>query len=144
MGGPGHNSREGSRLRLVDAQTVTGWVFDSFATRAADSIAPRPISVLGGAENAVCLIPAFNRPLTVPAVLADSTPKENAAAVEAVMMLPSYLSAPVARGDAAGKIVYALDGIVLQEIPLVADRTVEQGFVVKRALDALAPYIIPK
>jgi len=142
MGGPGINSREGSNFRLMDAETITRWVFDSFSTRAPDSIPLVALSVLGGKQNAVQLMPAYNNPLTVPAILEGRTAHEAAEEVTVTLEVPRYLISPVTRGDIAGKIVYRLNGITLQEIPLIADRTVNQGTIVKRSLDTLAKNIL--
>jgi hypothetical protein len=53
------------------------------------------------------------------------------------LVLPHYAQAPVRPGDELGKIVHSLNGVVLEEIPLVADRNADAGNFFVRALDAL-------
>jgi D-alanyl-D-alanine carboxypeptidase (penicillin-binding protein 5/6) len=138
MGGPGENTREGNRYRLNDAQTVTRWAFETFAAK--KPVLPKAIalSVAGGTENALYLIPAHSRQLTVPAILPGMTAQEAAQSVITEIITAPYTQAPITRGAQAGKIIHSLDGVVLEEIPLVADRTVEKGNAVFYAIDMLA------
>jgi D-alanyl-D-alanine carboxypeptidase (penicillin-binding protein 5/6) len=143
MAGPGVNSREGSRYRLNDAAAITSWAFDSFATRGPDSLLPIPLPLLGGKENALALVPAYERALTVPAIARWTTPQEAAENVKTELVLPYYANAPVARGAELGKIVHSLNGVILEEIPLVADRSVERGSFIAGAADSLAKAFFP-
>ena len=144
MGGPGENTREGNRYRLHDAETVTRWAFDTFASR--KTIAPKALAlaVAGGTENALYLVPAHSRPLTVPAILPDKTAQEAAQSVTTEIITAPYTQAPITRGTQAGKIIHSLGGVVLEEIPLVADRTVEKGNAVLYAVDMLAKKLSSK
>ena len=47
----------------------------------------------------------------------------NADAVRAVVSVPAYILNETAAGDSYGQIQYMLDGVVLETVPLVADRT---------------------
>jgi D-alanyl-D-alanine carboxypeptidase (penicillin-binding protein 5/6) len=53
------------------------------------------------------------------------------------------LEAPISRGEKIGTIVYSLGGVTLEEIPLVADRTVQKGMFVIRAADRLIKKLLP-
>jgi D-alanyl-D-alanine carboxypeptidase (penicillin-binding protein 5/6) len=138
MGGPGRGTAEGNRYRMGDANKITAWAFDSFSTRPSDFTSPAAIPLLGGKEDALGLVPAYTRALTVPAIVGGISPRENAEGVETELILPRYAQAPVRCGEELGKIVHSLDGVVLEEIPLVADRDAERGIFFVRALDALA------
>jgi D-alanyl-D-alanine carboxypeptidase (penicillin-binding protein 5/6) len=141
LGGPGRNTREGNANRIQDARIATDWAFASFYTRpfggfqTEDSVAYAAI-VLGGKENSVRLVPANTDALTVPAIIAGESAKQTAERVIVTAEYPKALKAPFAAGAQAGKLVYQVDGIVLQEVPLVTDRTVVAGNVFKRLLDA--------
>ncbi|MDR1784853.1 MAG: D-alanyl-D-alanine carboxypeptidase [Spirochaetaceae bacterium] len=137
LGGPGATRDEGNRLRLADAGEITRWVFGAFASRPPEPPVSFPVAVLGGGVNALNLVSACERYLTVPA-LADLPPEDLAGAVEVRYEVPRYLKAPLAAGTPCGRAVFSLRGVTLQEIPLVTDREAAAGNPAKRALDALA------
>ncbi len=138
MQGEGQGSAEGNKYRILNSQTLTDWGYSTFATRPADTIEPIAVPVFGGSEQSLFLIPAYNQSLTVPALLSGKSPQDAAAQVTVETRIRDSLNAPVAAGSVCGTRVYSLNGIVLQEIPLVADRTVEQGSLFKRLLDTAA------
>jgi D-alanyl-D-alanine carboxypeptidase (penicillin-binding protein 5/6) len=146
LGGPGRTTSEGNARRIQDAQIATDWAFASFFTRqfggfpTEDSVFGQDVtlatSVLGGKTDSVRLVPVNAEALTVPAIIAGETAKQTAERVTATVEYPKALKAPVAAGTQVGALVYRVDDIVLQEVPLIADRTVTQGNMLKRLLDS--------
>ena len=49
-----------------------------------------------------------------------------------------YIQAPLQAGDVVGKITYSLGDIVLEEVPLLAVTSIDEGNVFKQLLDKLA------
>ncbi len=137
MQGEGTGSAEGNYYRVLNSQTLTDWGYATFATRAADDIAPHAVPVFGGTEQALCLVPAYNRALTVPALIPDKTPEQAAQSVQVETRIDAPVTAPVAAGTAYGARVYSLNGVTLEEIPLVADRSVAAGSFAKRLIDTV-------
>lgn len=89
-----------------------------------------------GFENykAVTLNPAQNDSLNVVGGVQDTVPLyadktavvvKSSDNIEEKICLPSFLYAPVEKGESVGKIIYTLDGEVIAEIPLKAAETVD-------------------
>lgn len=139
MGGPGVGTAEGNRYRIADGRKLMNWAFASFETAPAQEKIVVPVRVWQGTENAVNLLEAKNHALTVPSI------SENAASkVVRTSQICDSIVAPVQAGDQLGKVQYSVDGIVLEEIPLIADRTILEGGTVKRAADKIAQNLIEK
>jgi D-alanyl-D-alanine carboxypeptidase (penicillin-binding protein 5/6) len=147
--GPGRGAVAGSAYRLQDARAITDWFFLSFYTRPAggfpenpDPAGPYPVAVLKGRKNSLCALPAWAEALTVPVVIPGQTARQTAERLSVAPEIPSVLQAPVNAGDQIGTLVYQADGIVLAEVPLIADRSVPLGNPFKRLLDAVAGKLI--
>ena len=84
--------------------------------------------VSGGVENSVALIADIPDTLTVPHI------QENLD-LTVTIQKPEILRAPVKEGVEYGKVIYSLGDTILQEIPLVASKTVTYANIWKRALD---------
>lgn len=138
MMGPGTGSVEGNRYRVADGTTLMEWAFSCFATHFKAEIKPLAIPVLGGSKSSVTVAPLHTNPLTVPALLKDESPTTAAHSITAQINIPSYIQAPLQAGDVVGKITYSLGDIVLEEVPLLAVTSIDEGNVFKQLLDKLA------
>lgn len=138
MMGPGTGSVEGNRYRVADGTALMEWAFSCFATHFKAEIKPLAIPVLGGSKNSVTIAPLHTKPLTVPALLKDESPATAANSITAQINIPSYIQAPLRAGDVVGKITYSLGNIVLEEVPLLAVTSIEQGNIFKQLVDKLA------
>lgn len=138
MMGPGTGSVEGNRYRVADGTALMEWAFSCFATHYKSEIKPLAIPVLGGSKNSVTVAPLHTKPLTVPALLKDESPAAAANSITAQINIPSYIQAPLRAGDVVGKITYSLGDIVLEEVPLLAVTSIEQGNIFKQLVDKLA------
>ena len=76
--------------------------------------------------------------MTVPALLKDESPTTAAHSITAQINIPAYIQAPLQAGDVVGKITYSLGDIVLEEVPLLAVTSIDEGNVFKQLLDKLA------
>ena len=138
MMGPGTGSVEGNRYRVADGTTLMEWAFSCFATHFKAEIKPLAIPVLGGNKSSVTVAPLHTNPLTVPALLKDESPTTAAHSITAQINIPSYIQAPLQAGDVVGKITYSLGDIVLEEVPLLAVTSIDEGNIFKQLLDKLA------
>ena len=139
MGGPGIGTIEGNRYRIADGQKLMKWAFASFETYPAGTRAVVPVRVWQGEENAINVIEAQNHPLSVPNITENAASK-----VIQTKVIYGNIVAPVQVGDVLGKTQYSVDGVLLEEIPLVADRTVLEGSALKKYADKLAQKILNK
>lgn len=135
MQGPGKGSREGNFYRAQDGTTMMEWAFSSFADYfPKENIAQSyPVACLGSKEKFINLVPAWSNSLTVPHIRAQ-TAIEDAKSVVAEVQIPKYIYAKAQVGEVFGQISYKLGDTVLETVPLVADRTVNQGNILKRLL----------
>ncbi len=138
MKGPGTGSIEGNRYRVADGTTLMEWAFSCFATHFKEEIRPVSVPVLGGEKNSVAVAPLHTKPLTVPALLKGQSPSMAANAISTQINLPAYLQAPLKVGDVVGKVTYSLGDIVLEEVPLLAVTSIDEGNSFKQLVDKLA------
>lgn len=139
MGGPGIGTIEGNRYRIADGHKLMDWAFASFETKPAMERAVIPVRVWQGEENAINVIEAKNHSLSVPNITANAASK-----VVRKTVIYGNVIAPVQTGDVLGKAQYSVDGVLLEEIPLIADRTVMDGSSLKKLADQLAQKILNK
>ncbi|MCR5725806.1 MAG: D-alanyl-D-alanine carboxypeptidase [Treponema sp.] len=127
MRGPGA-STAGKNFREVDGTTIMEWAFARFADyNPAKHIASSyQVPVVGAKGHFVRLIPAWQNVLTVPHLIGE-TPSIDAEAVTATVSIPRFLTDSTKAGNAYGKIIYKLGDTVLETVPLVADRSLEQA-----------------
>lgn len=128
MKGPGVGSTQGNMYRMEDASTILEWAFASFSSVKLSPVESQSVVVSGGVENAISLIADIPSTLTVPHI------QENLD-LSVTIEKPEVLRAPVKEGVEYGKIIYSLGDKILQEIPLVASKTVTYAPAWKRALD---------
>lgn len=139
MGGPGNNSRQGNQFRTEDALQLSDWAFAAFTTKPADKPVYKVIPVLYSNSSFITLTDAYSHTLTTPNL---SDAEGNALPVIRSIIIPDVITELVSAGQPLGKIVYTQGDFVLEEVPLVADRTLVKANPVKRAIDALASLFI--
>ncbi|MBR7064471.1 MAG: D-alanyl-D-alanine carboxypeptidase [Treponema sp.] len=143
MGGPGANLVEGNRYRAQDGTNLIEWAFASFAScTRTEAVHKYFIPVTGAKKQWIYLTPAFDfESLTVP-FLQGSSPEDAALQVKVGVNLPKYIEGEIQKGCEYGTITYSLGEIVLQEIPLVADRTLQKANFFVSASDFIARLIL--
>ena len=124
MGGPGNNAREGQAGRVHDGTELMEWAFAHFADSSLElKVHPYLVRSFNASQKMLSLVPAFtSRTITVPYVT-GATMAENLDALHVEVQLPDYCWGSVDQGQPYGKITISIDDYLLQEIPLVADRT---------------------
>ncbi|MCR5289476.1 MAG: D-alanyl-D-alanine carboxypeptidase [Treponema sp.] len=138
MKGPGVGSAQGNQWRIHDGTTMMEWAFSSFCDYTNTAPDTFTIAVPGAKEKYIALVPAFPiSNITVPFISGNNA-QEAANAVKVTIELPPYLTAPIQQGAVYGTIVYTLDTHVLQKVPLVADRSIEQPALPMRVIGKLA------
>lgn len=123
MGGPGNSVPEGQAGRVHDGTEIMEWGFKTFKDYENPLLMRSySIPVVFGKVQRMNLVPAWQpKALTIPAVIAEN-PEKALEEVKINIELPEVIKGKIAAGDVYGKIQYTLNGHLLQEIPLVADR----------------------
>ena len=124
MGGPGSNAKEGQAGRVHDGTELMEWAFKNFADTSLElKVHPYLVRSFNASEKMLRLVPAFTeRTFTVPYVTGASM-AENLDSVRIEVQLPAYTWGQVEQGSQYGSIMISIDNYILQEIPLVADRS---------------------
>ncbi len=132
LGGFGSNTVEGNRYRLADSQQLMNWAFSEFETYKSIGNNCFPVSVFGGEMNALNLIPAkVSKDFSIPVPISEKK-------VEISIEVPKFLKAPIQVGDVLGNLVYYQGELILERVPLIADRTIEDCGSIKKMFDNLA------
>ena len=128
MRGPGNNMNEGQAGRVHDGTNIMEWAFRNFANYQVGSyMKPYFVKSYNGSEKGLNLIPAFTEEcITVPYVT-GVTMEENLENVKVTIDIPEYTWGTVEAGETLGSIKITLGSYVLDEIPLVADRNIEES-----------------
>lgn len=137
MEGPGNSSIEGQKGRVHDGTELMEWAFSSFADFSLEMYNhPYFARVFGAKEKGINIIPAYtDKTLTVPYVYGNDM-EENLQNVKVYLNIENLFGS-VNAGDICGNIKFYLDDYLLQEIPLVADRTVSKSNFVIRLADRI-------
>ena len=128
MGGPGNSVSEGQAGRVHDGTELMEWAFNNFADYPLElKVHPYLVRSFNASQKMIRLIPAFTEhTFTVPYV-SGNTMAENLDSVRVEVQLPDYCWGAVEQGSVQGKITISAGGYILQEIPLVADRSLTSG-----------------
>ncbi len=102
---------ESRDIRNEEAKKLLDYGFANFGLYKKEAQELSPICVEGGRERA---LPLFAEGI------AFVLPKEKLAAVKAEYVLPASIKAPVAKGEAVGKITYSVDGEIVAESKILA------------------------
>ncbi|MBB5226512.1 D-alanyl-D-alanine carboxypeptidase [Treponema ruminis] len=144
MMGTGVGSKQGNAGRVHDGTEMMEWAFQNFADFNPAQKLPEFYAVPAiGSKNTngkfVRLVPAWNKALTVPHVR-GKTALEDAACIEAREDIPRFIYGGVEQGKVYGQIQYRLGDLVLETVPLVADRTYERASLPGRIIGALVSW----
>ena len=104
MGAETRDERNAQAKKLLDYGFAAYGVFRDEDRQIAD------LPLRGGTKDTVCLTAT---PFSV------TLPKEQVGRVTATVELPSYLTAPAEKGTAVGRVIYALDGSIVGEAPII-------------------------
>ena len=132
LGGVGANTIEGNYYRLADSELLMNWAFSSFVTYQSVKNDKFPISVFGGDVNVLNLVPA-----RISSFFSIPVPKSGEEVCVKVEV-PSFLQAPIQVGDVFGTLVYSQGDLVLERVPLIADRTIDSCGSIKKFFDNYA------
>lgn len=126
MGGPGNNSIEGNKYRTEDSLSIMNWGFALFRSEKVLDCYKINAKSPGGKEKSFVLTEVIldNHFITVPN-LKDENGKF--LSLTRNVILDEKIEAPITLGTQYGKTEYYLGNYLLQTVPLVADRTIEQG-----------------
>jgi D-alanyl-D-alanine carboxypeptidase (penicillin-binding protein 5/6) len=115
-----------SAERAQESQAIVNWAFRQFAMRplATEGQLFAQASVWMGSEPTVGLVSAEDVSVLMPSLAPTSFDGE--------VVYTGPLSAPIAKGDALGELVFTLEGLPETRIPLVADRDIGPGGFVSR------------
>mgnify|MGYP003289178865 CR=1 FL=1 len=131
MGGPGSNFIEGDSLRQKDGETLQEYAFSHF--REIRSITEDELSVvvplLGAKNGSVKLTVPYDVRTCVPVkIFADEDINLN-------FMIPPALFGKIQAGKEYGKLRISINGMIIEEVPLVADRDIENAFFLQQFID---------
>ena len=138
MGGPGNSTKEGQAGRVHDGTELMEWAFRNFADYSLElKVHSYLIRSFNSSEKMLRLQPAWpENTFTVPYVTGSSM-SENLEAVRVEVKLPDYCWGSVEQGAQYGSIVISIGDYVLEEIPLVADRSLKKGNIFVSAADSI-------
>lgn len=136
MGGPGNNAREGQAGRVHDGTELMEWAFANFSDSSLElKVHPYLVRSFNASQKMLRLVPAFTaRTITVPYVTGSSM-AENLDALRVEVHLPDFCWGQVEQGQPYGKITIHINDYLLQEIPLVADRSLKKARILSTASD---------
>ncbi len=144
MMGTGVGSKQGNAGRVHDGREMMEWAFSSFADFNPQEKLPEFYAVpsLGTKQtngSFIKLFPAWNNSLTVPH-LNGQTALEDAENIQTIVSIPKYIFGEVKQGESYGQIQYKLGELVLETVPLVADRSYEKANIFGQMLGALVSW----
>lgn len=134
MGGPGESAYEGQKGRIHDGTELMEWAFSSFGNFSTENyIRSYFTKIFGAKQKGINLIPVSNdKYLTVPYVYGNSI-EENNENIR-ISVTAKDLFGDVECGEVCGNLKFYLGDYLLQEIPLISDRTVKKSnFIVSLA-----------
>lgn len=141
LGGPGNSTQEGNEGRVKDNTRLLEFAFNNFADYKANH--HYQVKVLGAKEDSFFAIPATSESLTVPFIKGNSV-ADSVKEVRAIARLPNRMKGSVQVGEKIGTISYILGDITLNEIPLVADRNIEEGNFLQRTWGSIQSILLPQ
>ena len=144
MKGTGIGSKQGNAGRVHDGTEMMEWAFSSFADFNPSGSLPEFYAIPAiGSKNTngkfVKLIPAWTDTITVPHISGESA-LADAQSVQTTVNIPRFIYGGVEAGKQYGQIQYKLGDVVLETVPLVADRTCEKSGIFGQVLGALVSW----
>lgn len=133
LGGPESGAYGGGAARRSrDGSGLLDWCFANFETLSPDLGSVGPVKVWYGKAKAI--------PLTASAALAVTLPHSAAGRLEARVVLPKSLDAPVSAGQRVGEVVYSVGDAVVKRVDLLANQDIAKGNVFIVIRDAFAKF----
>lgn len=123
----------GAARRGKDGSALLDWCFGNFVTMAPELPGIKPIRAWYGASKELAVAPGDNLAVTLPLGLKDG--------LEARVVLPESMDAPVAAGVRVGEVVYSSGGQVLRRVDLLAAADIPRGNIFIIIRDALGKLI---
>ena len=133
MGGQGKNTKEGQAGRVADGTAIMETAFSIFRDYDLSNLQKSYfIKAYSAKEKGLNLIAAFEVPtICVPFVSGNSI-AENLQNVKVNVVMPDFLQGQIIAGSEYGKIEITIGNYLLETIPLVADRSIEEaGWIVR-------------
>ncbi len=142
MKGKGSTTSEGQQGRVHDGTEIMEWAFRTFREYKNPLVLRSySIPVLNAEYSRINLVPAYvPECILVPSSLAEN-PGRAEEEVSVDVEFPDFIKGNVARGEVYGKIRYSIGGILLEEVPLVAERDLEKSCWLFSAADFAAEII---
>lgn len=139
--GPGKNLIEGQEGRKADGKEIMEWAFKTFVEYKNPYILrDYSIPLVKAKQTRSILTPAYKpKALLVPFYMIKESP-DPLSEIKTDVEFPKYISGKVEAGTEFGKIIYSVNGIILEEIPLIADRTIEKSNFFISIADSLAQF----
>lgn len=133
MGGPGENIVEGDKYRQLDGMTLQEYAFNTFReTRAlSESEMSVTLPLLGAKSGAVKLIV----PYEVRTCVQKKYFGEDDIALNYI--IPKALFGKIEAGKEYGKLRVCINGVIIEEVPLIADRDEENAFFLQQFIDRI-------
>lgn len=122
----------GASQRNHDGSALLDWCFANFVTMRPRLPPIGPLRAWYGASKELKLQPALALAVTLPKGLAPS--------IEARLVLPASIDAPVGAGQRVGEVVYSAKGEVLRRVDLLAAADVPKGNILILIRDAFAKF----
>ncbi|MBR5646819.1 MAG: D-alanyl-D-alanine carboxypeptidase [Treponema sp.] len=138
MKGPGNNTQQGQEGRIHDGKELMNFAFGSFADyNDTQAIKDYKIYVPGSKEISINLTPAYKETAVCVPYLTGNSMAENLSNVRITVELPSKLKGKINTGTQYGVITVSLEDYILEQIPLVADRTVKSRNFIFSFIDSI-------
>lgn len=120
----------GAARRSKDGSGLLTWCFDNFLTLDPDMGALGPIKTWYGKSRTVALRPA--------SALAVTVPKGQASKLQARLVLPASLDAPLPAGSRVGEVIYTVGDKVLRRVDLLTATDAPRGNIFILIRDGIA------
>ena len=132
---------EGQEGRKADGKEIMEWAFKTFVEYKNPYILrDYSIPLVKAKRTRSILTPAYKpKALLVPFYMIKESP-DPLSEIKTDVEFPKYISGKVEAGTEFGKIIYSVNGIILEEIPLIADRTIEKSNFFISIADSLAQF----
>ncbi|MBL8967971.1 MAG: D-alanyl-D-alanine carboxypeptidase, partial [Spirochaetaceae bacterium] len=133
LGGTGEGApRGGAAQRSVDGASLLDWAFKGFVTMEPPVALPADLKSYYGSRKRLALAPATPLAATLPRPLAPG--------LEARLVLPAFVDAPIVKGARIGEVIYSSGERVVRRVDIVAAEDLPKGNVFKVVGDAVAKF----
>ncbi|MGN0729257.1 D-alanyl-D-alanine carboxypeptidase family protein [Treponema sp.] len=138
MRGPGNGTAQGNFYRVKDGTCLMEFAFSKFSPYIAEQEHSFCVGTSGSSVKSIRLVPAASENFSVP-FIAGNSPQEAAAQVQVeARMMPRAIFGEIDAGTQFGVLTYSVNGVVLNSVPLVADRNSGRVNFLIRIWDSIA------